>query len=369
MRSTLAASSGTTTGWRSVARRVSGIRSDSATMRPTRSPTSVGSSFGATMPRGQPVEVEQVHHEPVEATRVVGDAVGEIPGVVLGQVHVAALERDRESEDRRQRCAQVVGDRLQERVLHLVEGPQALRRLAFDGQRAFELLLGLLALGDVEEEALPVGGLAGEMHEDGLVLDPDDPAVLRDHPVLEGEALVRVLPVALRVRREDALPIVGVRDLPPQRGIGDHLVQRVAEHVGVAGRDVGRPGDGRVLRIDLLRVEDGLVLFDDRAELELRLPQLLLGLLALGDVEHEPLPEALAVRLGDERGLVVHPDPTTVGRPEPELTGIRRPSSDRPPRRARALPPGRRGGCGRSRSPGSRSIRAACTRRATRPAG
>ena len=57
---------------------------------------------------GEPVHVEQVGHESVEATRVACDASREILRIVFLQVHVAALERDRETEDRGQRGPQVV---------------------------------------------------------------------------------------------------------------------------------------------------------------------------------------------------------------------------------------------------------------------
>src|SRR5205807_5756707 len=54
-----------------------------------------------------------------------------------------------EAEDRRERRAELVGDRLEERVLHVVEGLKALRRLL----QALHLgLLRLLGLTDQAEE-------------------------------------------------------------------------------------------------------------------------------------------------------------------------------------------------------------------------
>ena len=165
IRSTLAPSAGTITGWMSVRSRASGIRSDSASDAPDDRADVGREQVRRHDAPGEPVEVEEVRDEPVELAGVAGDPPREVLRVVLLEVDVAALQRDREPEDRRQRRPEVVRDGLQERVLHLVERAQAPRRLALDLERAGELLLGLLALGDVEQEALPERGAPLELHE------------------------------------------------------------------------------------------------------------------------------------------------------------------------------------------------------------
>ena len=242
------------------------------------------------------------------------------------------------------------------------------RRLALDGERPLELCLGFLALGHVEQEPLPVGRLAGQFHQAGLVLHPHDPPVLRDHPVLHREVVVPG-GVALCVCREHAVPVVRVDDRSPEGRIGSDVLERVADQVRVARRDVGGERDRRVVGVDLLGVEDRLVLLHDRAELQLGVAEPLLRLLALGDVDQESLPEALVVGLGHERGLVVHPDPSCRRRAGSGSRACTAPSSRWSGRRPRARAPGRRGGSGLARSRGSRSRHRACSRRGPRPGG
>ena len=225
MRSTLLASAGSTVGVMSIRTRALERSSDSSTDSAYEIADVGGLELGRDDAAREPIEVEQVGHEPVEPARVPGDPPGEILGVVLLELHVAALQRDRESQDRGERGAQVVRDRLQEGVLHLVERPQAPGRLALDGERALELRLGLLALGDVEQEPLPVGLSALEPYEPGLVLHPHHPPVLREHPVLEREVVVALAPVALGVGREDPLAVVGVHDPAPERRVGLDLLR------------------------------------------------------------------------------------------------------------------------------------------------
>ena len=160
MRSTFAASSenepGVDIGRDDVARRVVDLIDGSGDQRgEVRGPAL--RSHDATL---QPVEVEQVRQQALELASVGRDAADEVEGVGRGEVDAAALEGERRSEDRRQRCSEIVGDRLEERVLHLVEVAKALRRLPFapEGLRVLLLarsqgLLGALAFGDVHHEA------------------------------------------------------------------------------------------------------------------------------------------------------------------------------------------------------------------------
>ena len=78
--------------------------------------------------------------------------------VGLLQVHVATLQGDREPEDGGERRPQVVGHGLEEGVLHVVQRAQTLGRFPLDVEGAFQLGLRFLALGDVQQEALPVRG-------------------------------------------------------------------------------------------------------------------------------------------------------------------------------------------------------------------
>jgi hypothetical protein len=96
-----------------------------------------------------------------------GDEGGEVGGVLRGQARPGPLEGEADADHRGQRGAQLVGDGVQEGVLHLVEGPQlpgrlplALQRLPFPLECLAQRLLGLLLLGDVDVVALPVVGLA-----------------------------------------------------------------------------------------------------------------------------------------------------------------------------------------------------------------
>ena len=131
----------------------------------TSAPTSVSSSLGVTMPRASRSRSSRFVTRRSSRRAFAGDAVGEVARVGLVELHVAPFEGDREAEDRGERRAQVVRDGLQERVLHLVERSETLGRLPLDVERALQLGLRLLALGHVEQESLPVGGLARQPHE------------------------------------------------------------------------------------------------------------------------------------------------------------------------------------------------------------
>ena len=77
----------------------------------------------------QPIQVEQVRHEPVELPGVLGDAPREVAHLVLLELQVLARHRDGQPEDPRERRPEVVRHRLEERVLHLVDDAEPLRGL------------------------------------------------------------------------------------------------------------------------------------------------------------------------------------------------------------------------------------------------
>ena len=116
---------------------------------------------------------------------VVLDAAGELPRLLGSQPDVSTLERDRHAEDRCQRRPQIVGDRLEEGVLHLVERSQPGCCLTLDLEGALQVLLRALAVADVPDEAREDRLLADrhgddrELHREqatvpakGLDLDP-----------------------------------------------------------------------------------------------------------------------------------------------------------------------------------------------------
>ena len=102
-----------------------------------------------------------------------------------------------------------------------------------------ECLCQLLLLGDVEEEAVEVGGPAGLVTDDRLVKEPMHRPIPRDHAVLRPERLVGVARAA--VFGQDPLAVLWVEDLRVQLLVGDPFLHGVAE-LGLqswAGVDVG----------------------------------------------------------------------------------------------------------------------------------
>ena len=108
-----------------------------------------------------------------------------------------------------ERGPEVVRHRLQERVLHVVGDAQALAaHHALGGEVAFELLRPVL-LGDVEEHALPVLGLAVVVQDQPrLIVDPDRAAVLARS---SGSVTSWIRPTDRR--RDGPLGVVGMHEL------------------------------------------------------------------------------------------------------------------------------------------------------------
>jgi hypothetical protein len=108
-----------------------------------------------------------------------------------------------------------VRDGLEERVLHLVDLPEARGRLPLDLERPFELRRPS-RLGHVDPHALPVeGGAVLVVDQDRSVVHPDDAAVTRDQPVLDVEDALE--PLGLVARLEHAVSVVGVQERGPER--------------------------------------------------------------------------------------------------------------------------------------------------------
>ena len=177
-----------------------------------------------------------------------------------------------------------------------------------------KLLLGLLAIRDVHHHALPVEGPAVLVADQlGFVMEPDDPTVGRDHPVVLTVGLARVARrAALGL---DPRPVLGVDPLDPEPGFVPPCRGEPGDGLDL-GTDVcgqGRQVVGPRREVGLL-IRDGRCPLDDQAEPLLGLTQLFLGLLALGDVEDEALPVRRgAVLAADQHRLFVHPHDPAVG--------------------------------------------------------
>ena len=234
-RSTLAASTQATTG--------STISSSRRPLLPPLlgDPADQGGQVGGAAPRGhdplaQPVQVEQVGQQSVQLAGVGHQPVDQVGGVLRGQARPGPLEGQGDADDRGQRGPQLVGDGVQEGVLHVVEGPQllgrlplALQRLPLALQRLAQRLLGLLLLGDVDVEALPVVRLSGlAKHQHGMVADPHHPAVLGQDPVLHVPGIPGA--VDALVLGQHPLAVVRVDQRLPEVRLGG-LLGRVAEQL------------------------------------------------------------------------------------------------------------------------------------------
>src|SRR6266516_933057 len=200
-----------------------------------RSPLEVDAERGnETLPveRGG-TELEEHRAEPLDrrmdlrfdpGDRIGGDRVGEL-GEHL-QTHVdGAHHLDRIVMDVRR-------DPLALRLLSVLQAPcqlaTLLKRPAEHIEAPPELLLGLLAIGDVQHHTAPIQERAVQPADRrGFVADPDGPAVLRDDAVLI-EIALRVA-VGFLVRERDPVAIVWVDRLPPQPWIRHPLLDGVPE--------------------------------------------------------------------------------------------------------------------------------------------
>ncbi len=179
--------------------------------------------------------------------------------------------------------------------------------------RCAQTLLDLLLLGDVEHRSLPEAGVAVRVaDEDGLVVEPHDVPVLRDHAVVLPVGLARACR-PLRFAQHGRV-VVGVQPLQPEAGHRP-LLRRVAQDGLDLRADVGVERRSVVGRFGMrLLVRDGGGLFHDGTEPFLGLAALVLGAVALRHVGHEPQEMVHGpVRTQDRRRRVVHPDDAPVG--------------------------------------------------------
>ena len=191
---------------------------------------------------------------------LVGEAVEERPG----GLRVARVLRPRHAHIERHRDEALLGAVVE---VALDPAPRGVGGLDDAGARGVQLLgarrldlappqrlLGLAALGDVEDGAVHPLPPARPLHELAAIEHPADLAVGADDPVLEHERPVGVVGVLDRV--EDALAVVGVDDAHQRPlGAGDEVRRRVAgdaldlvadqreREVRVPGRAVDRARD------------------------------------------------------------------------------------------------------------------------------
>ena len=79
-----------------------------------------------------------------------------------------------------------------------------------------QLCLGLFALGDVREHAVPARAAEFVGDEQRIVADPDHPAVAMQHPIFDGGARVRSRDPARRLTGQHALTVEWVKPGAPQ---------------------------------------------------------------------------------------------------------------------------------------------------------
>ncbi len=110
---------------------------------------------------------------------------------------------------------------------------------ALRGQEALALLACVRALADVDEESLDVERPAVVVaHGDGLVSDPDDAPVAREHPVLGAQR--RRGGGSLGDLVGHPVAVLGVDELEEEVGLGEPFAGRVAEQRRDLRTDVER---------------------------------------------------------------------------------------------------------------------------------
>jgi hypothetical protein len=183
------------------------------------------------------------------------------------------------------------------------------------------ILLGALALGDVDQEPLHPACTAVQLVEEvRLVVHPDDAAVAGDVAVLLAERLAGGAE-ALR-RLDDPLEVVRVDELQEDVAVGLPLLRARAEQRLDLRADVA-VRRGHVVRAD---VRDQRQLLDERPVTALGLGDPVGGLTALGDVlDLGDEVQRVAVLVAHERDAEQDPDDAAVLAEVPLLHPVARP--------------------------------------------
>ena len=180
---------------------------------------------------------------------------------------------------------------------------------------ALELLLGLLAVGDVEDDAVHGFGPArlvvlGRAER----IDPALLAARQQDAIFDAARLFRKM---LELRADDLLPVLGMDVLLELAGIGE-LVGVEAEQVAGAVGEAGRSGRG------IERPDSELGALDRQLELVARGLELVLGLHPVGDVDEDAV-DRLDLFIVVARGGAEAVDPAdlAVGADDPIFAGDR----------------------------------------------
>ncbi len=176
-----------------------------------------------------------------------------------------------------------------------------------------ERLLRVLAGRDVEQDPLPHHRFAVCIAEQlRLVAHPHDATVATDEPVLGREGLAGLVGPLREL--EDAVAVLRMQVVHPELRVPQAGSRWEPEQPLVLRADV----QGGAHVVDRVLVHDDGQLLDQGPVVRLRLLEAFLGQLALGDVEHHPLEQRVAVVVASDRDRLV-PDPhlATLARPHP----------------------------------------------------
>ena len=318
-----------------------------STVRRTSAATSGRSPPRLHDPPVQPVQVEQVRQQLIQLASVRGQAPHQVLTFLSGKVDLLPLEGQGKAEEVGERGPELVGHGVEELVLHLVQGPQALRRLALDRQGSFQVLLRLLARGDVVKDPLREAGLSALVPDHhGLAQHPHSSAVPGEEAVLTRDRF-QGAPAPL-FQLQDSSHVIRMQ-LPAPDIRGSHPLLGCEPKDGF---DLGTDEEPPSLLAELRRVGDGRDALHQGSVLRLPLAELVLeptpfGELAL-EIRIEPrvaqrdggeggeLREQLHLSLAERAALLdvretEHPDDTlgrlerhAQGGPEDSLLEVRR---------------------------------------------
>jgi hypothetical protein len=168
---------------------------------------------------------------------------------------------------------------MEERILEVVQGAEALRSVPLGPQGPFQVGLQLLSLGDVEHDAVDQARIAVLVPKhDGVVPEPHHSPVPGDHPVLVAEWLAAG--PTPEVRGQRLLPVLRVQRLVPELRVPAVLIRGKAQD-RLDLRAYVHGGHGLV---DQVGVGDGRDLLDQGAVLGLGVAELALDPLSVRDV-------------------------------------------------------------------------------------
>ena len=237
-----------------------------------------------------------------------------VPQAVVDQLEVVDIDRD---DGDAQPVPASPGERELQELVEQDPVGEAGQLVVIREER--DLLLGILALRDVEHHALEVERFTrGTVHDDRAVAEPQHATVAGDEPVLERERLADG--ASLHVRGHGSVAVIGVEMRLPQVGVlhvlrGRDPQQRFDLRTHVGGR---HPFVGEI------HVDDRGDVFHEGSVPRLSVHQLPLGADGVRDVEHQPEPELrVPLVVVDADGLFSDPDLPSVAVDRPVLLAER----------------------------------------------